>query len=541
MTTTGQEALDPAAPPEPTATAAPGPAPLVGVSHVRNVIASWGSFGVAVVAGLFVSPFVVHTLGTSAYGVWILVGSLTSSLNILDLGVRSAVTRFVAREHARSDHERAGRMASTARLLFLGAGTVAVLVSFLLSFGLEHWFTIPADLVGVARLTLVIAGVSLAVVLSNSLYGGILLGVQRLDLIGLSDTAIEVARIGLVVSVLALGGGLAGLALIGLLLGLLRHEYMRRASARLYPALRLRFARPRGSDVRAILDVSAFSTLLYVSGTIIAQVNTLVVGALLPVSMVTYYAIGGVLPQYARALNRPIAQTVHPRASRLESTGDAAGLREMICSTGRYSTLVVMPMAVTFITRGHTFIGIWMGEAFKALSGQVLLVLSLGLITSVARHVVQAAFVGSGRHRRLAVWYVLEAATAAALSVMFVSRWGIAGAPWAVVLPGMAVSMVVMPMLLWRHFGIHPTAVWGQVWMRSLVAMVPFAAASFAVDRWWPTGTYAGFFGQILLILPLAAVGALYVGLTAEERRTVLQPVARVLGRHSLRRRARVP
>jgi hypothetical protein len=32
------------------------------------------------------SPFIVHHLGTSAYGMWVLVGSLTGYLGLLNLG-----------------------------------------------------------------------------------------------------------------------------------------------------------------------------------------------------------------------------------------------------------------------------------------------------------------------------------------------------------------------------------------------------------------------------------------------------------------------
>jgi O-antigen/teichoic acid export membrane protein len=83
----------------------PGPRPI------RNVLSNWSVFLFSAVANFFVAPFIVHSLGDSGYGAWVLLGSLVGYLGLLDLGVRGAVMRFVSRLHAAGDHEGAGRVA----------------------------------------------------------------------------------------------------------------------------------------------------------------------------------------------------------------------------------------------------------------------------------------------------------------------------------------------------------------------------------------------------------------------------------------------
>ena len=41
------------------------------------------------------SPFVVHRLGTEAYGVWSLLVSLTGYLGLVELGTRGGLGRFI--------------------------------------------------------------------------------------------------------------------------------------------------------------------------------------------------------------------------------------------------------------------------------------------------------------------------------------------------------------------------------------------------------------------------------------------------------------
>ncbi len=501
------------------------------VSQLRNVLASWGAFALSAGAGLFLSPFVVQRLGASGFGVWVLIGSLTGTLNIFDLGMRSAVTRFVAREHARQDHAAASRSVGTARVLFIGAGATVLLIASILAIGLPHWFTVPDEMRGSARLVLMLSATSLAVVLTNGLYGGVLAGLQRLDVLGMTDVAIEAVRIGLVLAVLSLGGGLVGLALIGLLLSLLRRATLQRKVRALYPELRMDLRRPGAADVRLILSVSAYSTVIYSSAGAITQASELIIGALLPLAMLSYYAIGATLPIYAHALNRPIAQTVHPRASRLESLGDAEGLRDLILTTGRYSALVLFPLVITFIARGRTFVGIWMGAEFRGPAGAVLAVLGTGLLFAGTRHVMQAAFVGSGRHRPLGPWYVAEAVVVIAATALVVPRWGIVGAAWATVVPGITLSVVVFPALCRRYFGVSPLAVWSGFWLRPAMAMLPFVAVSLWFEFTWPVHTYLGFFTQVGATLPFALLGAMTLGMSASERASLIAPLRALVAR----------
>src|SRR5207249_1908173 len=75
-------------------------------SALRNIFSNWAGFICSSIISFFLSPFVVHHLGNSAYGIWILMGSLTGYLGLLNLGVRGAVTKYVAQLHAEAKEDR---------------------------------------------------------------------------------------------------------------------------------------------------------------------------------------------------------------------------------------------------------------------------------------------------------------------------------------------------------------------------------------------------------------------------------------------------
>lgn len=69
----------------------------------RNVLASWGGYGVFIVAG-FIMPRLIDTrIGQEALGVWDFAWSLVAYFSLVQAGVVSSVNRFVAKYQAVGD------------------------------------------------------------------------------------------------------------------------------------------------------------------------------------------------------------------------------------------------------------------------------------------------------------------------------------------------------------------------------------------------------------------------------------------------------
>lgn len=62
--------------------------------------------------GIFVTPFILEYLGDSSYGVYKTMGSLSSSLLILDLGIGGTLMRYIAKYRANSQDDRIGPFVS---------------------------------------------------------------------------------------------------------------------------------------------------------------------------------------------------------------------------------------------------------------------------------------------------------------------------------------------------------------------------------------------------------------------------------------------
>lgn len=501
------------------------------VHILRSIASNWGRYVFSVGLAFFLAPYVVWHLGNAGYGVWSLVVSLTGYLGLFDLGVRGAVTRYVARFHAQADHSRSSEVASAAMAIFLATGMAAVFVSGLLAVLVLGRMNLPTQYQFSARLVLLLIGSSVAVSLVDGVYGGLLIALQRFDL----SNAVEIANSGLravaIVTALSHGLGLITLACIHLCFGLTRLLANFLLAHKFYPELRVRPWSANRANLRLIWSFSFFSFLLHVSTSLIYASDLVVIGAFLPVMAVTFYTIGGSLVEYARTLVTGISQTMTPLASALEARQNGNRLQEIVLQSGCWATMVALPVSATFLIRGSTFIGLWMGPQYEELSGKVLQVLALTMPLWAGYSVVCSTMLGISKHKPLVPLALSEGLCNLVLSIILVKRMGIVGVAWGTLIPNVLASMLFCPWYLRHTLGVPVRRYVATAWLKPGFAILPFALTSFAIDRFWPAHNLVLFFVQVGLCLPLVFASFWMICLTPGQRVSYSQKLSAVFAR----------
>ena len=487
---------------------------------------NWGTFVFTVAITFVLSPYVVHSLGNTTYGIWVLLASMVGYLGLLDFGVRGAVTRFVAKLHATAAHREASRLAATATTIFAAAGLVAMLASVVLAILIVHRFEITPAQAASARIVVLLGGLTVAVSLVGGVYGGIVIGLERFDLSGKLEIGIGLVRAAAIYLALRRGFGLVSLAGIQLAVSAARSIGSAWLARRLYPNLRIRLGTWDRAAFHQIFSFSFYSTLLQFSSSLILYSDSVVIGAFMPVGAITFFAIPGNLVDYVRSLVRGISTTLTPRTSALEAEAPTQ-IGAVVLRASRHATLMIMPIAITFWLRGESFIGLWMGPTYGGPSGAVLRILTLSLAFVAAAHVTQSGLMGISAHGPLVPFYIAEALLNLGLSILWVRRLGLPGVAWGTTIPSLVTSLVVMPWFVRRRLQVPVWRYAWESWGRPLLAMLPFVAATAAIERVWPSQGLVSYFAGIAAALPFAAIGAWFVA---------MDPVDRELVRRRLRR-----
>ncbi|MCC6536727.1 MAG: oligosaccharide flippase family protein [Bryobacterales bacterium] len=491
---------------------------------LRNAAANWAGYFIVSVTGFLLSPIVAGTLGQSGYGMWTLVLSLTGYCGLLDLGIRSAVGRFVARYAARQDAEGVNRTMASALVILLCGSAAALLATAGLYWRFDS-FQVDEALRAQGRLALLIAGVNVSLALPAGAFGALLTSLERYDVTSAISVGGALLRAALAVYVLRGGYGIVGLALV--VLGVSVCEYLAAygAARRLYPPLRLLTRVTRGS----LAELYSFGIFRFVStfaNQLIFYTDAVVIGYFLTAAASAPYAIAVSVITYGRTLVTLAADTIYPSAVRLDSLEDRAGQRRLLLQGMQMTLLIGVPLCLGYLFLGRQFIGLWMGRDYELASSAVLTVLTLPLVTSFAHYPATLILAGMARHRILAYVSLAEGVANLLLSVLLVQRYGAIGVAWATVVPHLVTTLLVIPAYTIRTLGMDGRDYFGAM-TRPVLCGLPIAALCYGLGQRYESASAWLFVGEVGLVALCHGAVAYALVLSAAQR-AALQARVRV-------------
>ena len=190
-------------------------------SLVVNAGSNYVALVVNILVGLALTPYIIHELGKSGYGLWSLVGSVAGYLGLLSLGVSNAVVRQVAYYLSRRDIEAVRATVSTALAIFVVVAIVVALASYVVSAPLASFFSVSAEWANDFRTAFWLLGAAIGVTLVASIFEGVLCAKEQYPLFNSINVGILLTRATLTAAFLEAGWGLPGVAWASLIAGCL--------------------------------------------------------------------------------------------------------------------------------------------------------------------------------------------------------------------------------------------------------------------------------------------------------------------------------
>ncbi len=477
------------------------------VALFKNVGSSWFALGVNILAGLFLSPYILHHLGDEAFGLWVLIFSVTGYYGLFDLGIRSSIIRYVAKYHTVAQNDELNRLINTALFSYSTIGAIVILITIALSFNVGSIFRISGDSIQVARWLFLMVGASVALGFPLGVFGGILEGLQRFYVLNITSVGSTMMRALLIVMALHYGYRLLTVTLITvalpLLTGLINATIVLRALA-------LRFGPQHLSreSLKRIASYSGTTFIIIVATRLRFKTDALVIGTFLSSAAITYFTIGSRLVDYAGEVVSGLAQLFVPMSSKSDATGDLAGLRKIFVAGNRACALIIFPIAVILIILGKAVIAAWVGARYIPTSYPVLLILVIPYTLMLAQSASTRVLFGMAKHRTLAIVILLEGTANLILSILLVKPFGIVGDAVGTAIPLACTTLVFLPRHLCRVLNLRIGVYLREAFLLPLMLCAPLIAVLLLMRHWFVARNVAQ------LAIHLAAGSAVYgVGL----------------------------
>ncbi len=476
-----------------------------------GVFIGWAATLSSIVIGLFMSPFLIHHLGVAGYGVWILVQSAVSYMYVMDLGLRTTVVRFSARAQARGDHEEVSRVVSAAIWVRVWTSALVMSIVFTMAALLPHVVKITPQYSSAARIALLLVGATLASTLIFSVFSAVLSGLGRFDLLGILELSqILITALGLV-PIIRAGHGIVAMALWQFTVVTASNIITTILCFRVYPQLTCNFKKPEPEILRSLWSLGVYVLLYNGAGQLILYTDNLVVGIFIAAAAVSYYAVAAKMVEYLRQTAVAILKYFMPLASSFEANQRYDRLQQLNLRGTQAVLLVTFPIVATLVLRGGTFFRLWISPEFSAQSTPILQVLVSAAAIMLTNSSMSGLALALDRQRMLALVTAAEGVANLLLSIFLVRRIGVIGVAIGTVVPAVFTSLFFWPQYVCRLIRMSTIHYMIQSWLRPIVAILPFALASYLADRYWHPHNLPVFFLQVAVLLPVAALGALVI------------------------------
>ncbi len=512
-------------------TAVPPPAPARSggrwstAAILKNVTSGWAGIVVGVVISFVLAPITVRALGNVYYGIWTLLMQFTGYLWLFDFGVRESVVKYVAQYEASDDREQITTTVRTAVTIYGLVSLATTTAACLLAVALPYAFNIPADTVSTARLTTILVGATVAQFFVFNVFVGVLMGLQRFYVLARLNIAFTILRGVLLYVLLSAGYGIVALSVVQFSMALISNLIVLRLARRALPYLSIAPLWPTRDEAMKLFNYGKYVFVANVGDKLVFASDSLVIGTFLPISALTYYAIGGSLIEQFRSFITSMASLINPMSSSLQAREDGAALATVVQTGVRAAILIGLPVGVAFMVIGRTFIGIWMGQEYAKPAGDLLAVLAVGHVLGLPYYTISGALYGLGRHRIIAQSRIFEGIVNLAMSIALVRSFGLMGVAVGTVVPHVVVVVAILPPVLARWVPIVLRDYYVATYVRPLLAALPFAAACWVIRYVVAPTDFIMFFASVALALVAYVIPVWFVALSPAERDRLIHAV----------------
>lgn len=366
----------------------------------------WGG-----IVSLVLVSYIVPKIGVPAWGLWALVSVFTGYVSLVDLGIASAFTRYIAQYAARQDDDNISNVVSTGFFFYVALGLVLIA---------GGWPLVPVLIAGVVEIAVFFApdqreALSESVFLDEAQFlfrWGLVLfaitnclgpftaiqtGLQKMGITNAVSVAASVVKLVATIVFLELGYGVRGLLYANSVVLAVFAAANVVAAGYLLPALDVSLRRVNAktfgelysfgwrAQVAKLANIVTFQTDIAIVGLVFAQLY-----------LVGVYRIGEELATKIRHLPSLLVSALLPAASDLHARDQHDALSQLYLRSTKYLSAATLPIICLAATASEIIMTAWLGAPYDR-SAWVLRILAVGYLANVIPGAGVAIALGHGR------------------------------------------------------------------------------------------------------------------------------------------------
>lgn len=460
-----------------------------------------------ILVGLLYTPYMLHRLGPSEYGLYSLVASVIAYLTILDLGLGNAVVRYTARYRSEGRGEEQYELFGMFLILYLCIGLLAFLAGGVFMVHFDTWFghTMTLHELERARQMLFLLVLNVAFTFPMSIFGSILTAYECF----VFPRVLQIVRIllntGVMIALLALGYKALALVVVQTVFNVLTltiHGFYCRYRLR----VKIRFRTFRSELLKEVSVYSFWVFLSVVMDRIYWSTGQFVLALYDGTGAVAVFSVAIQLSLLYMSFSTSISGVFLPRVTGMVTCrASEADISQLFLRTGRIQFMVMALILTGFAVFGRSFVRLWAGPEYEGAYAIALLLfasLTVPMIQNLGITILQAR----NQMKFRSLLYLVIALISLLAQFVLARRFGGMGIAIAISGALLVGQGVMMNIYYHRCQKLDMRAFWREIGRMSIVPALVALGASIALqgivlDTWMKLAMAIG--GYLLVYVPL--------------------------------------
>lgn len=456
---------------------------------IQNIFSNYIGFGVNSLVTLLLTPFLIRNLGSSQYGVWVLLSTLVAYFQLLEFGIMPSIIRFVSFHRTRDEKYEVEAVIGSALCPLIVLSLLTLPVTYMASETFPSIFNLDGTDSATFVRAIWLLGFTAILSYFKRVFFAVLEGYQRFDLLNLCSASGSVIGSLFMVYCVTQGGGI--LALMAVLMAQTAYE----ALCEIAVLIKVFQIKPnpfnfRKDLLRKIFGYSYYAYLIDIAGSISYRIDTIIIGLFLPMTSVAFYSIGTRIAGFLEKAVNPLINTFFPLATELHTAGNHESLQKVLLNGTKTSVLIITPGLIIGYAYGGDLIRWWVGPEFIPSGLPVLRIFLAVVFLSVFEATASRILLGTGEVRFNANVSLYSALANLILSLLLVKQYGVVGVALGTLIPSFVGNFLVSVPYTCRLTGIPLAKFYVDTFSPGLAVLILFTPIAFLShelieDRLW--------------------------------------------------------
>lgn len=488
-------------------------------SQIRTgAIISYVAIFVSTLSALLYTPWMKNQIGDSHYGLYTLVGSLIA-IFMMDFGLSSSVTRFVAKYRAENDGKSINDIFGYVLKLYVVIDIIIFVALAIFYFFIDSVYVgLSVEEREVFKKVYLIFGTYSLLAFPFTPLTGLLNAFERFIEVKLCDMFQKLFAIVLIVVALLCKGGVVILVLMNSVAGITT-LLIKLAIVAKNGIVKPNFKVKDKILLKSLLSFSIWVTVLAFAERMIFNIAPSILGITSDSMEIARFAPASQLEGYFYTFAFAINGLFLPTVARYDHQDQTDKFEHLMTKVGRYQILVLGLLFTGIAVLAPDFTALWMGEEYRV-SGYCTILLILPTLLQYPQQISNTLLSVRNKIKHQAIVALVIGLINIGLSFLLTPRFGVWGAAISIMV-AYFIRFILLNIVYHKQLHLKLTSFYKKIYLKHLPLIAISIVASVLFCHFVPVAGWVGFAIKVAICVAIYLAVICVFGVSKQEKKSI--------------------